>query len=164
MALWETVAQVALSTAAMYVVILLGVRVAGRRTLAHLSAFDAVVTIALGSVVATTAVSAEVGVIKGGTAVTVLLLLQVVVGFIRRVAPWTRKFLDFQPLVLMSQEQGVAERGLLGPQVTLDELRSALRVKGEFDLSNVAEVTFEPSGEISVRRVEDPGSGPVTEK
>ncbi len=47
---WDVVGFVVLSTVAMYLSVLIGVRIAGRRTLAQLSAFDAVVTIALGSI------------------------------------------------------------------------------------------------------------------
>lgn len=161
-ATWELVARVAGTTAAMYVVLLVGVRVAGRRTLSHVSAFDAIVTIALGSIVATTSVSTDTGLAQGVIAVAVLLVLQVAVAFVRRVAPPTRRFLDFPPLLLMSREREVPKTGLLGPQITHDELLSALRTKGVHDLSTVVDVRIEPNGEISVRRAEDADSGPVT--
>ncbi len=49
---------------------LLGVRLAGRRTLAQISAFDAIVTIAIGTLVSSTAVSSTRTYLEGVTALT----------------------------------------------------------------------------------------------
>jgi uncharacterized membrane protein YcaP (DUF421 family) len=151
---WSVVGFVALSTIAMYLSVLVGVRVAGRRTLTQLSAFDAVVTIALGSILATTALTPRPSYAQGATAVATLLVLQIALGWLRRTFPSVRRLVDFEALRLVDDGVEQRRRGLLGPQITEDELRSALRVRGVFSTNDVDEVVLEPSGEISVRRRE----------
>ncbi len=151
---WEVVGFVVLSTVAMYASVLLGVRTAGRRTLAQMSAFDAVVTIALGSMLATTALSPRPSYAQGATAVGTLLVLQVALGWLRMRSPRFRRMVDFEPVVLVEAGVERPSSGLLGPQMTDDELRSALRVRGLFDLEEAERVLLEPSGDLSVRRGE----------
>lgn len=149
---WDVVGFVVLSTVAMYLSVLIGVRIAGRRTLAQLSAFDAVVTIALGSILATTALTPQPSYTQGATAVTTLLVLQIMLGWLRlRFAP-VRRLVDFEPLVFIQDGAEQPRGGLLGPQLTDDELLSALRVRGVFEPDDVAELLLEPNGDVSVRR------------
>lgn len=149
---WSAIGFVALSTVAMYLSVLVGVRLAGRRTLAQLSAFDAVVTIALGSILSTTVLSASPSYARGLTAVVTLLGLQVALGAVRRRYPRVRRLVDFDPVPLI--EDGVVQPrgGPLGVQLTDDELRSALRGRGVFDVDEVDEAVLEPTGDVSVRK------------
>jgi hypothetical protein len=54
---WRTVGFVVVGTVATYLSTLVAIRLAGRRTVAQLSSFDIVVTVAIGSLVASTASS-----------------------------------------------------------------------------------------------------------
>lgn len=157
---WSTVGFVALSTLAMYASLLIGIRVAGRRTLAQLSAFDAVITIALGSMMATTVLSPSPTFVQGVTAVSTLLVLQVGLGVLRRRVGWVRRAVEFEPVVLVEHGSQRDRSGVLGSQITEDELRSALRTRGIFDLADVELCILEPTGEISALRVRsDAGHG-----
>lgn len=149
---WSTLGFVALSTVAMYLSVLVGVRLAGRRTLAQLSAFDAVVTIALGSILSTTVLSASPSYARGVTAVVTLLGLQVTLGAARRRYPKVRRLVDFDPVPLIEDGVEQPRGGPLGVQLTDDELRSALRRRGVFDVDDVDEAVLEPTGDVSVRR------------
>lgn len=149
---WDVIGFVVLSTVAMYLSVLIAVRIAGRRTLAQVSAFDAVVTIALGSILATTALSPQPSYTQGATAVTTLLVLQIVLGWLRLRFARVRRLVDFEPLVFIQDGVEQPRGGLLGPQVTDDELLSALRVRGVFAPDDVAELLLEPNGDVSVRR------------
>ena len=151
---WESAAFVALSTVAMYVSILVGVRIAGRRTLAQLSAFDAVITIALGSMFASTVVARDPSYAQGLTAVVTLLVLQVGLGSLRRRFEVVRRTVDFQPIALIKDGVDEPRRGVFGAQLTNDELLSALRVRGVFDRAAVELCILEPNGHISVLRRE----------
>jgi uncharacterized membrane protein YcaP (DUF421 family) len=152
-AAWGTFGFVALSTAAMYASVLLGIRVAGRRTLSQLSAFDAVVTIALGSLLASTAVSSDPSYAQGVTALVTLLSLQLAVGALRRRFRVVRRVLDFPPVTVIREgEEQHWRQGVFGPQMTTDELHSMLRSHGIFDPSEAQTAVLEPNGELSVRR------------
>ena len=74
---WATIGFVVAGTVAAYGTLLVGVRLAGRRTASELSAFDVVVTVALGSLLASMAVSPDPSYLQGVTPMATLLLLQV---------------------------------------------------------------------------------------
>jgi uncharacterized membrane protein YcaP (DUF421 family) len=158
---WATVAWVAASTTAIYATTIVAVRLAGRRTVAQISAFDVVVTIALGSLVATTAVSRTASYAQGATAVISLLLLQVVVGALRMRFPSFARLLAFHPLPVVRDGVPELSRHPFGPQLTEAELRSKLRQHGVFHLSEVAVVIIEPTGAISYQRSTDGSTNPT---
>lgn len=91
---WQTMAYVVVSTVAVYCSALVAVRLAGRRTVAQLSAFDVVVTIALGSLIASTAVSRDPSYVQGMTAIVTLLALQVAAAALRQRFARMRRLLD----------------------------------------------------------------------
>lgn len=156
-ATWASVGFVALTASAMYVSIVVAVRIAGRRTLSQLSAFDAVVTIALGSMLATTILSPDVSYLEGVTGVITLITLQVIVGALRRRFGRLRRILDFEPVILIEDSVEAQRTGLFGAQMTDTELRSALRARGIFDVSEVEKAILEPNGEVSALRRDDNG-------
>lgn len=153
---WRTLAGVALVTAAMYVTTLGAVRIAGRRTVAQMSAFDIVITIAVGSVLGSTAVSQQPRYAAGVTALVTLLALQMVIGALRRRSAAARRLLDFPPQVVVRDGELVTSPGLFGAQVTEGEVRSAMRRAGAFDLDGVRVVVLEPAGGVSINRWDDP--------
>jgi uncharacterized membrane protein YcaP (DUF421 family) len=142
--------RIAASTVLFYALTLIAVRLAGRRTLATLSAFDALVTIALGSLLATVIVDPSIPLSYGAAALLTLLVLQVAVGALRRAVPATRRLLDFRPLTLFADGEPTDDRGALGPQITRDELLAALRQRGFTGLEDVSVVILEANGEVSV--------------
>lgn len=143
-------ARVGATTAAFYITTFAAVRVAGRRTLTQLSAFDALVTIALGSLLATTVVSDDPPYAQGAVALVTLLSLQVVLGLLRRHVPRLRGVLEFEPQVVYRDGELQLPGNPLHAQLSEDELWSLLRQKGVFDRSAISVVILEPSGSISV--------------
>ena len=156
---WPRVGFVAISTAATYLSVVFAIRLAGRRTLARMSAFDVVVTIALGSMLATTALSSDPSYAEGMTAVATMLVLQVLVGMLRRHSPFLRRLFDFGPLVIVRDGEADLSSSLTGHQLTETELRSALREHGVFDVGDAALVILEPDGSFSVKKQGSDGSG-----
>lgn len=147
---WDQVATTAGATAVVYACALAAVRLAGRRTLAELSAFDVVVTVAIGSVVASTALPNNPSVADGIAALATLLLLQVTVAALRQRFPTAGRYLDFRPYVVASGSQVDVRRSPLTAQLTEDDVLSRLRLRGIFDLAAVDMVVLEANGEISV--------------
>ncbi|MFP5370072.1 MAG: DUF421 domain-containing protein, partial [Actinomycetes bacterium] len=156
---WATIGYVVAGTAAMYGSTLVAVRIAGRRTVARLSAFDLIITTAIGSLLASACVSADPSYAQATTALVTLLLLQMAVAAARRRFPAVARLLEFEPRVVLRDGDVDLDRGLFGAQLTRAELESALRSQGVFDLSSVRLVVLEPTGEFSVARGE-PGAVP----
>ena len=156
---WRTVGYVIAGTIATYRSTIVAVRLAGRRTVAELSAFDVVVTVAIGSLVASTAVSSDPSYAQGMTALVTLLLLQVGIAALRQRSATLRRLLDFKPETVLRDGRLDLPTGPLTSQITWDELESKLRERGVFDLENVALVVVEPTGGLSVRRRFSEGTG-----
>src|SRR5690242_7268282 len=66
---------------AVYLALVVVLRVSGKRTLAKLNAFDLVVTVALGSLLASAAVESNVGFVQAALAIGLLVALQAVVSW-----------------------------------------------------------------------------------
>ncbi len=148
---WRTVGYVVVSTVATYLSTIVAVRLAGRRTIAQLSSFDIVVTVAIGSLVASTAAGNDPSYAQGMTALVTLLLLQVGIAALRQRSATLRRVLDFQPETVVDDGRVNLPTGPLTSQITSEELRSKLRQRGVFDLDGVTLVLVEPTGELSVQ-------------
>jgi uncharacterized membrane protein YcaP (DUF421 family) len=146
---WWHLASIAAVTAIMYVSVLIAVRVAGRRTLAQLSAFDVVVSIALGTILGSTVVSPSISYSEGLAAVLTLLVLQVGLGAARRSSPRLRRLLDFRPIAVADGGRARLPGGWLGPQLTDEDLYSQLRLRGIFDPTVAERAVLEPIGGVS---------------
>lgn len=158
---WQTIGYVVAGTVAMYLSTLIAARIAGRRTLAQLSAFDTIITIAIGSLLASTSVSRDASYAQGMSVLLTLLVLQLVVAAARRrFAPLSRA-IEFEPQVVVRDGQVHFDTKLLGAQLTRSELESALRQHGVFDLADACVVVLEPTGKFSVAVDARPSEAPI---
>ncbi len=149
---WDEIGTVAAVTAAMYGSIVIAVRIAGRRTVSEMSAFDVVVTIAIGSMISTTVLGDGTTFASGMTAVVTLLLAQQIVALVRQRVSRAQRFLDFAPEEIYADGELNLRRSPLSAQLTEAELRSKLRQQGLRSLDQVQLVILEPDGSISVWR------------
>ena len=141
---------VALATAGMYLALVLLVRVLGQRVLSSMGAFDLAAVIAFGSVIGRAALG-EAPVLGGGlVALATLILMQGTVGVLRNPRLGYRA-VSVAPVLLMAGPR-VLEEHMQRCHVLPQELQSRLRVAGIRHPSEVAAVTFEPHGGISVLR------------
>lgn len=147
---WHQVGITAVRTIMLYLCALAAVRLVGRRTVAEISAFDVVVTVALGSVVASTALPNDPSLVDGVAVLAGLLLLQVSVGAVRQRFPALGRYLDFRPYVVARGSKITVRRSPLTAQLTEQDVRMMLRLQGTFDLGNAQLVVLEPNGRISV--------------
>lgn len=136
-------------------------RVSGKRSLSQLNAFDFVVTVALGSVLATTLLSADVPVAKGLTALGLLVGLQFLVASIAARWPRARNGLTSPPALLLADGQ-MQQQTLKRHRLTESEVRQAVRMQGAGDLSQVKAVILESNGKFSVITAGQYGDGSAT--
>ncbi len=144
--------SVAWTTAALYATVYVLVRLAGRRTVSQLSTFDALVTIAIGSVLASAILAQPPSYGRGAVAVVMLLALQLVVGALRQRFERLRRILDFSPQVVFDQGEPQLDRSPFGAQLTPAALEQAMRAHGVTDERVVARIVLEPDGQFSILR------------
>lgn len=91
-----------LSTVGIYLAVLIITRLNGLRTFAKMSSFDFAITIAIGSVIASTLISQQNSLVKGIVALTVLVVLQAAVAKLRKKSNVFENAVTNTPVLLMS--------------------------------------------------------------
>ena len=132
-----------------YLALVAVLRVSGKRTLAKMSAFDFVVTVALGSTLATVLLSKDVPLAEGILAFVVLAALQFIVALASQRSEAVEAVVKSAPRLLLCGGE-IDDQALLEERVTTDEVKSAVRKSGIGDLRSVAAVVLETDGSFSV--------------
>jgi uncharacterized membrane protein YcaP (DUF421 family) len=96
-------------------------RISGKRTLAKMNAFDLVVTVALGSTLATALLSSEVSLSEGMIAFVLLCSLQYVVAFLSVRSERFREIIKSEPSLLLHRGEYLRS-AMRRERVTEDEI------------------------------------------
>ena len=137
------------SALAIYALVILYTRLAGVRSFAKMSGFDFAMTIATGSVLASTAMSPSVPLPVGATVMGVLFLVQWGLAKGRVAFPAFSRVLDNEPILVM-REGRVIDDNLRRSGVTRDDLMSKLREANVLRLDHVRAVIVETTGDVTV--------------
>lgn len=132
-----------------YVALILLLRVSGKRTLSKMNAFDFVVTVALGSTLATVLLSKDVALLEGITAFAVLIGLQFIIAWSSVRSALVRRLIKSEPALLFYKGNFI-EHALIYERVTHDEVRAAVRSQGAAGMAAVDAVVLETDGSFSV--------------
>jgi uncharacterized membrane protein YcaP (DUF421 family) len=155
---WSTLARVLVVGSLAYVGLVLVLRLSGKRTLAKLNAFDLVVTVALGSTLATVVLSSDVTLAAGIVAIALLVLLQYVVAWVASRSRTLRRVVKSEPTLLLHRGTLIHDR-LRRNRVTAGEVRQAVRSQGIGGLDAVHAVVLETDGTLSVIPTRSAGTG-----
>ena len=146
---WDAVLRLFAVGIPAYFGLILILRITGKRTLSQLSAFDFVVTVALGSTLATTFVSRDVTLADGLLAFALLAGLQLLVSWLSVQSPAVRHLLQSEPSLLAYEGRALADT-LRTQRVSRDDLLAVVRESGVADLSGVRAVVLETNGRFAV--------------
>ena len=146
---WESIARNAILTCSAYFLMIVLLRISGKRTLAKMNAFDFVVTVAMGSVLATISLNKNVGLFDGLVAFTLLIGLQALLTALSVRSKTFKRLITSQPTLLLWEGEVYTER-LKKERIALDELYSAARKAGHAGLENIAAIVLETTGDLTV--------------
>lgn len=146
---WIDIVRVLLVGSAAYVTLIVVLRISGKRTLAKLNAFDLVVTVAVGSTLATILLNTDVSFAEGATAFALLATLQFLAATVSSRLQAGRSVLTARPTLLVSQGR-LLDDALRRQRVSADEIRQAIRSTGQGDVGRIAAVVLETDGSLSV--------------
>ncbi|MBJ2174342.1 DUF421 domain-containing protein [Aureibaculum sp. A20] len=136
-----------------FVALMIYTRIFGKRSFSKMSSFDFSMTVAIGSIIATTVVSSSVTMVQGFVGLGAIYLIQLTAAFARRYH-WFKALVDNKPLLLMDGEH-ILYDNLLKARVTKGDLVSKLREANILKKSQVRAVVFEATGDISVIHTDD---------
>lgn len=154
---WDALLRTAVIGVAAYACLIVLLRVTGRRTLSKMNAFDFVVTVALGSTLATILLNKDVSLAQGVLALAVLIALQFVITWSSVRTRWVRRVVTGEP-VLLAYQGDLLPDALRRARLTADEVRAAVRAAGFPALEDTAAVILETDGSFSVVRPEGSSS------
>lgn len=132
-----------------YIGLLIFLRTSGKRTLTKLNAFDLVVTVALGSTLATILLNSQISLWEGLTAFAVLIGLQYLLTFTAVRLSWFNDLIKSEPRLLFLEGEFL-QQAMRKERVKDIEIMQAVRNSGEGDLQNVKAVILETDGSMSV--------------
>lgn len=147
-----------ISSIVVYIAVIVFTRVFGKRSFSKMSSFDFAMTVAVGSLIATTILSSSVSLLEGILGLFIVYLLQLTAAYFRRYKFFT-KVIDNTPLLLMDGPK-ILYDNLKKARVTEGDLRAKLREANVLQLSQVQAVIFETTGDIAVLH-SDKNSQPV---
>lgn len=146
---WATLARTIVVVPLAYLALLLVVRLSGKRALAKLNAFDLVVTVSLGSVLASVAVSPDVTLASGATAFVLLVGLQYLIAFLSVRVSAVRRLVKARPTLLLHDGTLIGD-AMEAQRVSHSEILQVLRREGLGALEHAKAVVLETDGTLSV--------------
>jgi uncharacterized membrane protein YcaP (DUF421 family) len=141
---------------AVYVFLLVALRLGGRRELGQLTSFDLILLLILSNAVQNSINAGDNSLAAGFVSAATLLVLNWVVGFAAYRWPWFERLVEGRPIRIVTDGK-VHVRALARERITLHELRSALRKQGIEGISVCKRVVLEPDGTMTaVRKDNEP--------
>ena len=148
---WQSLFRILVVGVLAYVSLVVLLRISGKRTLSKMNSFDLVVTVALGSTLATVLLSKDVALAEGILALALLIGLQFAVTWTSVRARWVRQWVTGEPLMLLYLGEFLPA-ALRRGRVAEDEVRAAIRSAGLASLNEAEAVVLETDGSFSVIR------------
>jgi len=145
---WEALGGISLSALGIDIMVIVMTRICGKRSFSKMSSFDFAMTVAVGSIIATTVLSKSVSLMDGIIGTVVIYFLQIGAAYARR-NDTVKKVMDNKPLLLMNGPVFLDDNLKKG-KVAKSDLRAKLREANVTELSEVKAVIFETTGDISV--------------
>lgn len=132
-----------------YTALVAVLRTTGKRTLSKMNAFDLIVTVALGSTLATVLLSKDVALADGMTAFVLLAGAQYAVTWTSLRSARFRRWIKADPRALLRDGRLILD-ALRAERVTPEEVDAAIRGAGYADAAGIALVMLETDGSMSV--------------
>lgn len=148
---WGAIGHVMLASVIVYLFMVAALRFVGEQALAKMSGYDMIVTITLGSVIATVAVSRNITISEGLAALITLLLLQEVLRRLQSRFVGAHHLVREPPRLFVWNGQLLEDR-LRQSSLSGDEIRAAVRREGFSAIEQVQAVILENDGDWSVIR------------
>ncbi len=146
---WEDIARIGGVGSLAYLSLVILLRGYGKRTLSKLNAFDFVVTIALGSILATVVLNKSVALAQAVAALVVLMSWQFAFTWLSSRFPRVRSWVTSEPRLLAHDGEFIAS-AMRAERIAGEEVMQALRKHGFASLDQVRSVVLEPDGTLSV--------------
>ena len=145
----ELLLGIVLRTAAVYLFLLVGLRLLGRGEAAQLRTIDLVLLLVLANSLQNAMVGADTSLIGGIVAAATLLILARLLHIVEMRFPRLRRGIEGEP-ILLARNGRILRRGLALANMTASDLGLAARRVGIGELTQIKLAILEADGEVSV--------------
>ncbi len=146
--------EIVIRAALIYAVVLLGVRLSGKREVGQMTPFDLTLLLLISNAVQNAMTGPDTTLLGGIVAAITLLVMNYGVAELAGMNRRFRKFIQGSPTLLVHNGQ-VIESHMAREHITLDEIDAALREHGIAHIKDVALAVLEVDGTISCLRYDD---------
>ncbi len=145
---WASLGRIVVVGVMVYVGLILLLRTSGKRTLSKMNAFDLIVTVALGSMLASTLLNKSVALADGLLGMGVLIGLQYIITWLSVRYSVVDKLVKAEPTLLVYQGRFL-HAVMKAERVTEGEILTSLRERGIASLAEAAAVVLENDGTLN---------------
>lgn len=139
---------VLIRTIFLYALVILVMRLMGKRQIGELQPYEFVITIMISDLAALPMQDTRLPLILGIIPILTLLFIKTVLTQLQLKSQATRKFLEGEPSILICKGK-INFQALKRQQINLDELMEELRLAGYFDLNEIEYGILENNGQMS---------------
>jgi uncharacterized membrane protein YcaP (DUF421 family) len=146
--------QIMLRTGVIYLLVLIGVRVSGKREVGQMTPFDLTLLLLLSNSVQNAMTGPDTSLLGGVIAAATLLILNYLVADVSGGSRRFRRMIEGQPTLLIHDGK-IVDAHMSKEHVSLDELHRALREHGISGCDQVALAVLEVDGSISCLKYDE---------
>lgn len=146
---WDSIIKIICITPLAYISIVILLKVSGKRTLSKMNAFDFVVTIALGSVLASVALYKNIPLADGVTAFIVFIGFQFLFSWLSVRVKAFKKLITSRPSLIF-YKGNFEYPSMKKERITVEEVYSAVRQSGYSSLDGIDIIILETTGDMSI--------------
>lgn len=146
---WEQVARAVITAPIVYAAVVLFIRMSGKRSTSQMNNFDWIVTVAMGSMVASAIIMKDTGVATVLAGLGALLVIQWTVTKTLTFSPLAKRLIKARPTLLYYQGEFLKEN-MASERVLEAEIMAAVRESGFGTLDDVGAVILETDADLSV--------------
>ncbi|MEW4568170.1 YetF domain-containing protein [Tautonia sp. JC769] len=146
---WDGPLRVIVVGTLAYLALIVVMRITGTRTLSKMNAFDFVVTVAIGSTLATILLSSDTALVEGVVALALLIMLQWLITWMATRSEQVTRLIKAEPVLLVRDGQMLRQAMHRSRVIEADILQS-VRQQGKGSLDEVSAVVLETDGSFSV--------------
>ena len=139
---------VLIRTIFLYFLVILVMRLMGKRQIGELQPYEFVITIMISDLAALPMQDTRLPLILGIIPIITLLFIKTILTQLQLKSQFTRKILEGEPCILVCKGK-INYKALKKQQINLDELMEELRLAGYFDLNEVEYAILENNGQLS---------------
>ncbi|MBP2644935.1 MAG: hypothetical protein H6Q75_375 [Firmicutes bacterium] len=141
--------EIAIRTSISFLLLLLLIRIMGRKQISQLTFFDYITSISIGSIAAVVAIDTSIPLIVGIFALIVWTVCIMAVNLLTLKSVPARKFIDGTPIMVIYDGK-ILEKNLGSRFYNAHDLLMELRENGVFDPNEVQVAIAEPNGKLSI--------------